>query len=93
MKAKYLLPGQKGANCRTYFNVFIIVGTLITIQNLLIILLKPKKLHFLTSMLEAEGRRVYYSAPGVILLLLQVWIWFTTWVNFLISMQKCEAAN
>ncbi|CAL8070333.1 unnamed protein product [Orchesella dallaii] len=84
MKTKYLLPGQKGAKCRKFFIVMLIVGTLITIQNLMIVLLKPKELHLMTSMVDTKGKSVFKSGPGIILFLLQgnIWTYCFHWVAY-----------
>lgn len=79
--ARFLLPGDKGAKCMKFFTAVLLIGTLVTVQNCVIIMKKPFENHLLTSLLKDPKKTpILIRFPFIAG---NFWIWTNTWVNIL----------
>ncbi|ODN02859.1 hypothetical protein Ocin01_03822 [Orchesella cincta] len=80
IKAIYILPGERGPRCIKFCSAILTIGILVNLQNIVIIMKKPDRLHFLTSLVAKPSRpaSLVFRIP---FLLIQAWIWISTWAH------------
>ncbi|CAL8073162.1 unnamed protein product [Orchesella dallaii] len=81
VKALYILPGERGPRCIKFCTAFLTIGILVNLQNIVIIMKKPDRLHFLTSLIANSLKPTFLLRLPF--LLTQVWIWISTWSHVL----------
>ncbi|CAL8073160.1 unnamed protein product [Orchesella dallaii] len=79
VKARYILPGERGPKCIKFFSAVLTIGMLVTLQNFLINIKKPDTLHFLTSLLPKPSKTPFIIRMPF--LVTQAWIWINTWAT------------
>ncbi|XP_035709381.1 uncharacterized protein LOC110851927 isoform X1 [Folsomia candida] len=78
-RSAHFLPKHWRNGCERNLKIMVTLGMLITVQNTVLILKFPERPYFLTSLLESPSS--WRSGRGLILLLLQGWVWFSCWAH------------
>lgn len=67
-------------HCNAFLTVLFIVGNLICLQNFALMMKKPSRLHFFTSLLQHldKAQQVHFKLP---LIVLQSYVWYNLWTS------------
>lgn len=74
---RYMISGHTGIKCTKFFTALVVIGSLVNVQNMIIILKHPNRVHFLTSLIPDVSKSKLLSRLPF--LLVNTWIWLQTW--------------